>query len=135
MHWAIWSAMLALVAHEHSFVHVRAEGVLTGNDYRSFEPGFANEVAHRGKPLPLLLDLLGFRGWTPGGLLRDIFFDLRHRATFSRIAVIGEKRWHKWITYAASPVFRGTLGFFRPAAERVAVEWLQQASQAVEGAS
>ena len=97
--------MLTIAPDERSFVRVRAEGVLTGTDYWRFEPAFASEMARRKQPLPLLLDLRGFRGWTPDGLLRDISFNLRHRASFSRLAVIGNKRWHKWITYAGVPVF------------------------------
>ena len=32
-----------------------------------------------------------------GGLVRDIRFDIRHRKSFPRIAVMGDRPMHKWL--------------------------------------
>ena len=66
----------------------------------------------------------GFAGWTPAGLLRDLAWDLRNRRSFSRIAVIDDKHWHRWITAAGAPLFRAPMRFFRSAEERDAEDWL-----------
>jgi len=66
---------------------------------------------------------LRFRGWTPGGLLRDLAWDLRNRRTLSRIAVIGDAAWHRWITIAGRPLFRAPMKFFHSADE--AIGWLE----------
>ena len=114
--------MLTLV-RSPAYIRIRACGRLTGADYRRFEPEFAAELEGRQMPIPLLLDMRGFCGWTPGGLLRDLAWDLRNRRTLSRIAVIGDAAWHRWITIAGRPLFRAPMKFFRSADE--AIGWLE----------
>jgi hypothetical protein len=129
--------MLTLEPCPVGFLRVRASGRLTAADYHHFEPDFAAELKRRKRhaqpvrgtgehatPIPLLLDMRGFRGWTPGGFLRDLAWDLRNRRTFSRIAVIGDKNWHRWITAAGRPLFGAPMNFFRPDEERYAEDWL-----------
>jgi hypothetical protein len=106
------------------FLRIRATGRLTAADYRRFEPAFAAELANRHLPIPLLLDMRGFRGWTIGGFLRDLRWDLRHRRTFWKIAVIGDAGWHRWITAAGRPLFRAPMRYFRPADQSLAEQWL-----------
>jgi hypothetical protein len=103
-------------------LRIRATGRLTAADYRRFEPAFAAELARRTPPVPLLLDMRGFRGWTPAAFLRDLSWDLRNRRSFSRIAVVGDRRWHRWITAAGVPLFRAPMKFFRD--ESAAEAWL-----------
>src|SRR5205085_11491056 len=97
------SRMLTLVPSPSAFLHIRASGRLTAADYRRFEPAFAAELTRRNLPIPLLLDMRGFRGWTPAAFLRDLRWDLRNRRSFSNIAVIGDRNWHRWITAAGKP--------------------------------
>ena len=105
-----------------AFIRIRATGCLTAADYRRFEPAFAAELEHRTPPIPLLLDMRGFRGWTPAAFLRDLSWDLRNRRTFSKIAVIGDKRRHRWLTAAGKPLFRAPMKVFR--SEGDAEAWL-----------
>ena len=122
------ATMLSADAVEGQSLRIYAVGKLTAADYRNFEPEFERALARTIQPAPLLLDLRGFRGWTVGGLLRDIIFDVRHRTSFSRLAVIGDKKWHSWIIYAGIPVFRARLKFFKPSDEELALHWLQQSA-------
>ena len=116
--------MLTLVPSPAAFIRIRASGRLGMDNYRRFEPEFAAELERRDVPIPLLLDMRGFRGWTPAGLLRDLAWDLRNRRTFSRIAVIGDRRWHGWITAVGAPLFRGAVKFFRAGEQSQAQDWL-----------
>ena len=115
--------MLSMDTSDHAFICVRAEGILRWRDYSSFERRLSSELSRRPKPVPLLLDLRRFRGWSAAGLVRDLIFDLRHRASFFRIAVLGDARWHAWITYLAIPLFRAELRYFD--AQDAATEWLR----------
>ncbi|MFL6722173.1 MAG: STAS/SEC14 domain-containing protein [Sphingomonas sp.] len=114
--------MLTLEPSPASFMRIGASGRLTADDYDRFEPAFAAELGRRTPPVPLLLDMRGFAGWTPAGLLRDLAWDVRNRRTFSRIAVIGDRWWHGWITTAGAPLFRAPMKFFRNADQ--AFNWL-----------
>jgi hypothetical protein len=107
-----------------AFVRVRATGRLSASDYDSLEPALEAELKRRGGRAPLLLDVRGWSGWTAGGLVRDLRFDIRHRNSFPRIAVVGDRRWHEWVTIAAKPVFGGVTRYFDAADERRAAEWL-----------
>ncbi len=114
--------MLSMDTSDRAFICIRAQGILRWRDYKSFERRLSSELGRRPEPVPLLLDLRGFRGWSAAGLIRDLIFDLRHRASFSRIAVLGDARWHRWITYLGIPLFRAKLKFFN--AQDAAREWL-----------
>jgi hypothetical protein len=105
-------------------IRIHATGRLRPSDYDSLEPALEEELARRRGQAPLLLDLRRWRGWTVDGLVRDIRFDLRHRKSFPRIAVIGDRAWHKWLTTAAKPVFTGEMRYFDAAQEGQALTWL-----------
>ena len=115
--------MLSMGTSDPAFIRVRAEGILRWRDYPRLELSLSNEIRLRSRPVPLLLDLRDFRGWTAAGLIRDIIFDLRHRASFSRIAILGNARWHQWITILAMPLFRARLRFFK--APDAASDWFR----------
>lgn len=118
--------MFTLDGSDGRFLRVSARGILDSGDYSRFEVAFDAELAQRHVPFPLLLDLEGFRGWTARGFIRDLQFDVRHRNTFSRIAVVGDRQWHKWSTYAAAPLFRARLRYFWPKDAALAEAWLSE---------
>jgi hypothetical protein len=118
--------LFVLDSSEPSFIRLCVKGVLSPRDYDAFEPCFARELSGRPVPVSLLLDLRGFRGWSLAGFLRDLRFDIRHRRTFSKIAVVGDRRWHEWSTYAAVPIFKAKLRFYSPKDEHLAIAWLRQ---------
>ena len=114
-----------MLSVDHStapFLRIRASGWLRAADYERFEPKFADALRLRTRPLPLLLDMRGFRGWTPAGFVRDLRWDIRNRATFSKIAVLGDARWHELITLAGAPLFRAPMKYFH--AKDEAEAWL-----------
>jgi hypothetical protein len=121
---ALDAAMFSLDASNRDYVRIDASGRLMSGDYDVLEPAMAAALERRGGRAPLLLDLRGWRGWTAGGLLRDLRFDFRHRESHPRIAVVGDRPWHKWLTLAAKPVFTGTMLYFDAAEEVEAVKWV-----------
>ena len=119
--------MLTVGETDPRFLQFRATGLLHARDYRHFEREFAQEMQRRSTPFRLLLDMRGVRGWTPGAFARDLAWDIRNRKTFSKIAVVGDARWHEWSTYAGMLLFRGRLKFFR--SEEEAKHWLGVAEE------
>jgi hypothetical protein len=116
--------MFTLDASNDRYLHIRAAGRLRASDYDALEPAVEAALKRRGGRAPLLLDLTGWRGWTPGGLVRDLRFDIRHRNSFPRIAVLGDRAWHRWVTIAAKPVFGGEMRFFGTGRDREAAQWV-----------
>lgn len=117
--------MLSLERSSSFYVIIRATGVLGSSDYDRFETKFSDELRHWTVPVPLLLDMRAFRGWTPSGLLRDLLWDLRNRKTFSKIAALGDATWHQWITHAGAPLFTAEIRFFGED-EEAAKGWLRR---------
>jgi hypothetical protein len=116
--------MFSIERENPDYILVRASGRLSWDDYDRFQPDFAAELGRRGGYAPLLLDVRGWRGWTAGGFVRDLFFNLSNRKSFPRIAVVGDRPWHKWLTLAAKPVFSGEMRYFDAAEEREAMTWV-----------
>lgn len=128
--------MFSIDTANGGYIRIHATGRLRASDYDTMEPPLEAELARRAlrqaqderRRIPLLLDLTGWRGWTAGGLVRDIRFDIRHRKSFPRIAVLGDRAWQQWLTYAAKPVFSGEMRYFDATRERQAAEWMERAN-------
>ena len=116
----------ALDASNPDYVRAHATGQLTPADYDVFEPSLIAEIERRGGKAPFLLDIRGWRGWTVRGFVRDLIFDLRHRRSSTRIAAVGNRRWHRWLTWAAKPIFPAPMLYFDGAQEAEAVEWTRR---------
>jgi hypothetical protein len=116
--------MFSIECEDPRFIRIHATGRLGAGDYDKLEPALAAELKRRGGRSPLLLDLRGWRGWTGGGLIRDLRFDLSHRKSFSRIAVLGDRRWHEWVTIVGKPLFAAPMRYFGAGEERGAAEWV-----------
>ncbi|MDA7880879.1 STAS/SEC14 domain-containing protein [Akkermansiaceae bacterium] len=43
--------------------------------------------------ISLFWEVSSFDGWTTEALFSDIGFDIEHRNDFTRIAMVGEKKW------------------------------------------
>jgi hypothetical protein len=108
-----------------SLIVVRAAGHLSAADYAEFVPLFDRWASQVGRPVEMLLVLGPGFGWKPGGLWQDLKFNVRHRRTFSRIAVTGHKRWHRWITAASRLLFKAEIRYFGTGRLR-ADAWLQE---------
>ena len=120
-------AVLSVEPSNSSYILIHANGWLCAADYGPFETEFTDELRHWTPPVPLLLDMRGFRGWTRPGFLRDLLWDLRHRNSFSRIAVVGDVRWHRWLTVMGMLLFRAQLRYFPATDAQHAKRWLRAA--------
>ncbi len=105
------------------FIEVQASGKLTTEDYRQFVPEVEHAIQRKGR-LRILFDMRDFHGWNTGGLWQDIKFDLRHFADIERLALVGEKRWQKWMAGACRPFTRAKIRYFDHEAANEARYWL-----------
>lgn len=115
---------MLLLEDDSRFLRVCAKGVLSAADYARFVPQFETRLAMQPAPALMLLELAPDFRWTASGLWQDLAFDVRHRASFARVAVVGYKNWHKWITHASRLLFCGEVRFFKSDEKAVAEKWL-----------
>jgi hypothetical protein len=105
---------------------VHASGKLTQDDYGRFAPEFDQLVEQHGK-VRVLFEMRDFHGWKPRALGEDTKFDFRHFSDIECIAMVGEKRWQKWMGVFCRPFTRAEVRYFDRAKEADAEAWLKAA--------
>ncbi len=118
--------MIAIKERQDDSVTLEVSGTVTRADYEYIVPQLEKMVSDHGK-VRALVQLNQFKGWTPGALVDELRFDIRHRKDFSRCAVLGERSVEKIGTKLAAPFFEGEVRFFPKEEIQHAKEWLAAA--------
>ena len=105
-------------------LEVQVSGKLVHADYQHFVPEFERLVKQHGK-LRVLFDMADFHGWKAGALWDDIKFDLKHFNDIERLAMVGEKRWQKWMAALCEPFTTATVHYFAHDQADAALAWLR----------
>lgn len=117
--------MLRIMRQDRDLVHMEATGQVDERDYEQLVPLLEAQFAREGRLRALVL-LRGFRGWTLRGLREELRFDLRHRKSFDRVAVVGERKLEEWGTKLAAPFFSGQVRWFDRGQETAARRWISE---------
>lgn len=72
-------------------------GKLEKIDYDSLLPLLKERIGRSGT-INLYWELRDFEGWTWDALGADARFNVEHKDDFLRIAMVGERKWHEWMT-------------------------------------
>ena len=102
-------------------VHVSEK--LTKEDYELFVPEVKRLIEDHGK-IRVLFDMQEFRGWNAGALWEDIKFNLSHFNDIERLAMVGEKKWQKWMAVFCKPFTSAKIRYFEQGEVDQAHEWL-----------
>ena len=105
-------------------LEVHAAGKLSKNDYLQFVPEVERRIKQNGK-VNILFEMADFKGWDAGGLWQDIKFDLHHSGDIDRLAVVGGKKWEKWMSVFCRPFTRAAIRFFDPNHAHEARHWVE----------
>ncbi|MDD3598258.1 MAG: STAS/SEC14 domain-containing protein [Sulfuricurvum sp.] len=97
-------------------VTMKIVGKLTHSDYELLNPMMDNALAGIDKPdVKVLVDLLEFTGYELHALWDDFKFGLKYNKVFTKIALVGNKRWEEtavtignWFTHAKMHYFEST---------------------------
>lgn len=106
-------------------VEVRASGKLTAEDYAHFEPAVDAAIAKAGK-VKFLFVMHDFHGWEAGAVWEDIKFATTHCTKISKIAMVGEKAWEKWMSVICKPFTMSSIRYFDAGEEEKARQWLAE---------
>jgi hypothetical protein len=79
---------------ERDLVALRLSGTLNRDDYEAMLPEITKRLQAEGS-LRLYWEMDDFHGWTAGGIWEDGSFDARHASDFTRIAMVGQKKWQE----------------------------------------
>jgi ubiquinone/menaquinone biosynthesis C-methylase UbiE len=108
-------------------LEVHASGKLAHADYQRFAPEFERLVKRPGK-IRILFLMENFRGWKAPALWDDIKLNLKHLSAVERLAMVGNKKWQKWMSEFCSPFTTAEIRYFDRSSASEAREWLDEKS-------
>ncbi len=115
------------MSEENGLVWIRAGGTLDSSDYDRFVPRFERIAARERSTVPMMIELApDFSGWNLAGIWRDLKFDIKHKDSFGRIAIVGASQWEAWGTKLFDPTFRAEMGFFKRSQRDAAERWVRE---------
>ena len=109
---------------ESSVLEIKVSGKLHADDYQDFIPRLEQSVQGNGKR-SILFDMDDFHGWDVAALWQGVKFDVRHFASFERIAMVGDKKWERWMTELYRPFTSAEVRFFDRSEIDTARRWAE----------
>lgn len=100
-------------------------GTVSQDDYEQLVPRLESEMDVHDE-IRLVCDVTEMESVTPPAIWEDVKFDLRHRKDFGRVAVVGSRRWHDWVTQMFKPIAEGVVRTFDATERHRAMEWVSQ---------
>ncbi|MBU1313121.1 MAG: STAS/SEC14 domain-containing protein [Alphaproteobacteria bacterium] len=104
---------------------IRVRGTLNKADYDGLHSWLDDQLQRRPRPSVLVV-MEDFEGWESiSALLEDGKIDLVHQDDVQRVAMVGDKRWQKWMTVASQPLSKATIRYFDVDEIDAARAWLR----------
>ena len=104
----------------------KLSGKLHDEDYKKFVPAIDAAIQKQGK-VRMLAQFHDFHGWDVKALWDDIKFSTTHCTKISRIALVGEKSWEKWMARVCKPFTMAKVKYFDAKEFEAAKKWLGEA--------
>ena len=105
-------------------VGYKAVGKVTPEDYQQLDPEI-QALVDQYDIVCLLLDMQEFAGEEVKAWLPDLRFGHRFHDKIGKMAVVGDKRWEKWLTALVDPFYAKDAKFFHPDEMDKAWAWLR----------
>ena len=105
-------------------VHIEVSKKLTRADYDELIPSWKEMIAQEGA-LRMVFIMKDFEGWEPGAAWQDLQFDLEYASKIDRVAMVGDKRWEKWLTKLASFFVKADVKYFDATELSAAEQWIR----------
>jgi hypothetical protein len=114
--------LTGLPAHTVGF---QMSGKLHDEDYKKLVPLVDAEIAKEGK-VNVLAQFHDFHGWDVHALWDDIKFATTHCRKIQRIALVGDRKWEKWMAAICKPFTFAKVRYFDVGEIEAARTWLAE---------
>ena len=104
---------------------MKLRGKLHNEDYKQFVPQIETILTKEGK-LRLFVQFEDFHGWDLHAAWDDMKFGLHHYSDFERIAMVGDRKWERWMAALCKPFTKAKVRFFDQANVEAAWNWLRE---------
>jgi|SaaInl4_135m_RNA_FD_contig_31_657549_length_488_multi_3_in_0_out_0_1 hypothetical protein len=108
-----------------SLIAVNVSGKLTHEDYVEHIIPKIDAVLEKHKKMSLYFELEDFHGWEWQAALDDFKTGVKHRRDIDKVAVVGEKAWHEWVSKIFTLVVTGEIQYFEKPDQAKALKWVQ----------
>jgi hypothetical protein len=109
-------------------LEVAVSGKLVDQDYQQFIPEFERLAAQR-KKFSLLFEMTQFYGWSVKAAWDDLKLGFKHRHDVQRVAMVGDKKWQRWMTEFGKPFTAAEVRYFDKPEIAQAIAWLEQGGE------
>ena len=109
-------------------VGLKLTGKLHDEDYRRFVPMIESILTAEGK-VRLFVQFEEFQGWDMHAAWDDFKFGLSHYSDFERIAMVGDRRWEKWMASVCKPFTKAKVKYFDRSEADAAWKWLRETDE------
>lgn len=106
-------------------VTLKFRGQLSKKDYEMFGPQIESQM-RAGSTIRLLVELIGFEGWTAGALWEDTKLAAKHFNDIERLAIVGDARLEKGVAMFVKPFTGATVRYFDVSEAQKARQWIRQ---------
>ena len=110
--------------NEDNVYAVRVSGKLSHEDYQNFLPSLEDLIKSDEK-ISLLIELDDFHGIELSAVKDDFKFSAKYNDAFEKVAIVGERKWHRWMTLLSTPFFKGSVKYYNRIDLQDAWDWLR----------
>ena len=111
--------------HEDNTFAIRVSGKVHHEDYQKFLPEL-EELIKENEKISLLIEFDDFHGADMAAFKDDFNFGREHNDDFYKLAVVGDKKWLKWMTLLSKPFIKAEIKYFERSDLQNAWDWLRE---------
>ena len=100
-------------------------GKMHDEDYKQVLPTMESILTAEGK-VRLFIQFEDFHGWDFHAAWDDLQFNLKHYGDFERIAIVGDRKWEKWMATFFKQFMKAEVRYFDSLETDTAWDWLQE---------
>ncbi|OKL39270.1 SpoIIAA family protein [Pontibacter flavimaris] len=104
-------------------VAFRISGDVSRSDYDVMLPLLQERIKQHGK-IRVYAEVQDVADISLRALWEDIKFDIKHASNFSKVALVGDKKWIDWLTIMAKPFTSADVKYFDFTQRQLAWEWI-----------
>lgn len=105
-------------------IYSYASGKLNNDDYDRMIPMVKKAIEKHGK-IRWYFQVDKFEGWTPESFWREVKFDAKHRHDLEKAAIVGQEKWHDWMTQVMKPFTSADVRYFDETEKDEAMNWIR----------
>ena len=106
-------------------VGYRVVGRITKDDYQALTPE-VEALVKQEESIRLLLDMEQFKWEEVNAWGADLNFGRELKKKIDKLAIVGNKRWEKWLAAVAAPFYAQEAEFFKTDDRDAAWSWLRE---------